>query len=485
MHRAQPRLQRTPAGNSRQGSWRWLLAGLCALILLLGLLWHNRHGRRAQESMAAQHASPKTIAVPIGTQPASDRRFLPNVTTPASPTAEEIVARKLAQFARSRRAFARALARRHNVQISGDVERFFDAVEAGNWNNIETAFKKINGSDSSAGQSDSRPPGVAQLWPAIIDAYGAAEQVHLWPAQQLLDYGNSVLGALGPGMVYVGGTDNGRWIPELLNDTSGGDRHIIITQNGLAAGDYQDYLRLQYDGQLSNLSDDESQRAFSNYVADAQKRLEHDQQFPNDPKQIRPGEDVRVVDGKVQVGGQVAVMAINELLLQNLIQKNPDLSFAIEESFPLKGTYEDALPLGPLMQLQAATDQNSFTADLAAQSLDYWRGTAAQILSNPDSATSDSVLRSYSHDAVAAANLLASHNFSSDAEAAYGLAAQLWPQNPESVNGLADLLASTGRASEARELLNNFARQYPDQLKALEQTRAATLLLWTAKPPGP
>jgi predicted Zn-dependent protease len=65
------------------------------------------------------------------------------------------------------------------------------------------------------------------------------------------------------------------------------------------------------------------------------------------------------------------------------------------------------------------------------------------------------------------------------------LAAQLWPQNPESVNGLADLLASTGRASEARELLNNFARQYPDQLKALEQTRAATLLLWTAKPPGP
>jgi hypothetical protein len=29
-------------------------------------------------------------------------------------------------------------------------------------------------------------------------------------------------------MVYVGGTDNGRWIPELLNDTNDGERHIIV-----------------------------------------------------------------------------------------------------------------------------------------------------------------------------------------------------------------------------------------------------------------
>ena len=45
-----------------------------------------------------------------------------------------------------------------------------------------------------------------------------------------------VLGSLRPGMVYVGGTDNGRWIPELLNDTSQGERHVILTQNGLADG---------------------------------------------------------------------------------------------------------------------------------------------------------------------------------------------------------------------------------------------------------
>ncbi|MSU36329.1 MAG: hypothetical protein EXS36_14780 [Pedosphaera sp.] len=55
-----------------------------------------------------------------------------------------------------------------------------------------------------------------------MQALGVAEQVHEWPAQKFLDYGNGVLDSLRPGMVYVGGTDNGRWIPELLNDTSEG-----------------------------------------------------------------------------------------------------------------------------------------------------------------------------------------------------------------------------------------------------------------------
>jgi hypothetical protein len=92
-------------------------------------------------------------------------------------------------------------------------------------------------------------------------------------------------------------------------------------------------MGLQYDDRLANLSEEESKRAFADYVADAQKRLEHDQQFPDEPKQIRPGEDVRIVDGKVQVSGQIAVMAINEKLLQALMQKKPDLTFAIQESF--------------------------------------------------------------------------------------------------------------------------------------------------------
>src|SRR3989442_1209240 len=280
-------------------------------------------------------------------------------------SAQLIVAGKLARFGKSRRELVHALARRHGVEVPDAVKLFFDAVESGNWDDIEARLKVINGGDSSAGHAAGRPPGVERLWPAIIDAYGAAEQVHLWPAQKLLEYGNAILESLRPGMVYVGGTDNGRWIPELLNDTSDGERHIVVTQNGLVDGRYLDWLSLLHSDGMATLTSEDSHRVFQEYVADVTKRLQHDQEFPDDPKQVRSGEDIRVTDGHVQVSGMVGVMAINEKLLQALMEKNPDLSFAVQESDPMKGTYADAIPLGPLMELRAQNDQNTFTAERA------------------------------------------------------------------------------------------------------------------------
>jgi len=462
-------------GPHRRSPWPWLLAAGCTLLLLVVLLRPSRPrdgispgeeglgpGQAGNESGLAARKSPRNA------------RLAPEAT------AEEVVARKLSQFARSRRDYMYALARRHNVEVLGDVERFFDAVESGNWEAIEAAFKKINGGDGSAGHSKDRPPEVTKLWPAIIDAYGAAEQVHNWPAQKLLDYGNEILGSLRPGMVYIGGTDNGRWIPELLNDTSDGERHVIVTQNGLADGTYLDYLRLQYDDRLKTLSNEDSQRAFQEYLSDAQKRFEHDRQFPDEPKQLRPGEDIQMVDNRVQVSGAVAVMAINEKLLEMLMQKNPDLSFALQESFPLRGTYEDALPLGPLMELSARDEQNTFTASHATQYLDYWREAAQRVLFDAEGAGSEAALKSYSHDTVSAANLLAAHNFSAEAEQAYRLATQLWPENPESVGGLADLLAASGRQSEAQRILEDFNRQYPGRRKDLERVSSTFTLIGAA-----
>ena len=473
-----PNLPKPPANGF---GWRWSLAVLFGLMLLAVLLQLRRHPSPAPGR--PDTLSSRLPSEPLQAKRRSDQQFNPSSRLP-NPTPEQIVAAKLAQFARSRREFAYALARKHDLEVPGDVESFFAAVESGQWDWIEATFKKINGGDSSAGHAE-RPPGVARLWPAILDAYGVAEQVHLWPAQQLLDYGNSVLGALVPGMVYVGGTDNGRWIPELLNDTSEGEQHVVVTQNALADGTYLDYLQLQYAGRLNNLSEEDSQRAFQDYTADAQKRLQHDQQFPDEPKQVLPGEDIRLVDGRVEVSGQVAVMAINERLLQTLMRNNPEVSFALQESFPLKTTYADALPLGPLMELGAQDAQNAFTADRATQSLDYWRNMTQQVLSDPQAAGSDSALKSYSHDVDAAANLLAAHNFPAQAEEAYRLGIQLWPASPEAVGRLADLLAATGRQDEARQLLADFTQNYPTAQKDLERISAAVRFLWTARTPGP
>lgn len=399
--------------------------------------------------------------------------MLRSSNTEAIPSAEEIVAGKVRQFGRNRRELVRAIARRSHKTVPPEVEKFFDAVEAGQWDEINGQWHVLAQHSSQYDYSTEHWEQLDPFWPSVLDAYGVAEQAHLWPAQQLLDYGNAILDSLKPGMVYVGGTDNGRWIPELLNETSDDEQHMIVTQNALADSRYLDFVNTLYNDRMATLTSDDSQAAFQTYIAEAQKRFEHDQQFPDEPKQLRPGEDLKMVDGKLQASGQVAVMSINEILLQTLMQKNPDISFAIQESFPFKGTYPNAVPLGPLMQLNSA---NSLTADQAAQSVQYWETAAQQVLTDPAAANSDPAIRSYSHDANAAAHLLAAHNFTAEAEQAYGVAQQLCPYNPEPVSGLADLLAQNGQQDQARQLLQDFARRYPDQQKFLEGGNAWRLL---------
>jgi len=458
----------------------------CALLVLIGILrWpHQEDSPSSAGSTTTNAARSREIGGNRATAQTRTSVHRSGSAPAPTPTAKEVVAGKVSQFCKCRRAPVRGIARRSQKEVPAEVERFFDAVESGHWEDIKAHWDALA---KKSGQYDhsEHAPELDPFWPAVLDAYGVAEQAHLWPAQKLLDYGQAILDSLRPGMVYVGGTDNGRWIPELLNETSGGEHHVIVTQNALADGRYLDFVSELYGEHLATLTQEDSQRAFQEYMADAQERLQHDQQFPDEPKQVRLGEDIRVTDGKVQVSGQVAVMAINERLLGMLMDKNPERSFALQESFPLKGTYADALPLGPLMELRAQDGDNTFNAERAEQSLDYWRNAAQQILLDPEAAGSPDTLKSYSHDTVAAANLLGAHDFTAEAEEAYRLAAQLWPENPESVLGLAGLFARSGRENEARQLVEEFTRQHPGLAKDFERMSALFHVTSPAQPGKP
>jgi hypothetical protein len=479
-HSSGPREKRLSDDSNRAG-FTWLPYLTCSLLIVGFLIFRHRHNPGSQETEAPRKSASADPSVRADDNDSPGQfRSRGRRARAEERTAEEIISSKVAQFGNERRELGRAIAQRSQKEIPPEVEKFFDAIQSGVWEDITNQWYELSIHSSQYNYSTNHWEQLDPFWPSVLDAYGVAEQAHLWPAQKLLDYGNAINGALRPGMVYVGGTDNGRWIPELLNDTSDGEQHVVVTQNALADGRYLDFVKELYGDRMSTLSQDESQRAFADYMSDAQKRLEHDQQFPDEPKQVLPGEDIKVVDGKVQVSGQTAVMAINERLLQMLMQKNPEMSFAIEESFPLRGTYADALPLGPLMELNARNDQNPFTADRATQSVDYWRNATQQILSDYDATSSEAALRSYSHDASAAANLLAAHDFNSQAEETYRLATQLWPGNPECVGGLANLLAANGRGTEAQQLLDNFSKKYPDQTDTLKKITGGMTIVGTS-----
>ncbi len=114
-------------------------------------------------------------------------------------------------------------------------------------------------------------------------------------------------------------------------------------------------------------SPEDSQQCFQDYLQEAQRRLdhdmrlEHDLRLPNEPKQLRPGEDpnreikpgedVHVVDNRVQVSGQVAVMSINGLLTKVIFDHNPTNEFFVEESFPLDWMYPYLTPFGVIMKI--------------------------------------------------------------------------------------------------------------------------------------
>src|SRR6185503_8037157 len=105
------------------------------------------------------------------------------------------------------------------------------------------------------------------------------------------------------------------------------------------------------DREMITASNEDSQRCFQEYLGDAQRRLDHDRRYPNEPKQIKPGEDVRIIDNRVQVSGQVAVMAINALLTRVIFDANPDHEFFVEESFPLEWMYPYLSPFGIIMKI--------------------------------------------------------------------------------------------------------------------------------------
>jgi len=155
-------------------------------------------------------------------------------------------------------------------------------------------------------------------------------------------------------------------------------------------------------------------------------------------------------------------MAINEQLLQTLLQKNPDLSFALTESFPLQSFYGEATTLGPITELRATDGVSALTPERAAQSLDYWRSATQHLLADPEAAASSTARDAYAKLILGQAGLFEDRKLSAAAEQAYQFATSLSPGNPEAVFRYVNLLTQQQRYDEARQLVQTAATAAPD-----------------------
>ena len=86
---------------------------------------------------------------------------------------------------------------------------------------------------------------------------------------------------------------------------------------------------------------EEGDQSRAEYYNDAARRLAHDNRFPNEPRQIKPGEGVQMTEGgKLAVSGQISVMAINGLLTKH----GPGLDESISNA--LRNHHEAQSPAG-------------------------------------------------------------------------------------------------------------------------------------------
>jgi hypothetical protein len=439
--------QRAVNGSAGNIRGLWLLAAGCLLLVLAVWLWKARN----QTSEISQSAAVESAeANPQHGQraPARDR------ATPShggsvggwnAPSPDLIVTGKVAQFTRSRRAIVHDLAQHFNVAVPDEAELYLMAAEAGNWEEADAIFEAME----KRQRSESASADLGVIWPAIQEVRGVAEIARSWPAGALLDYGKELLSSLGPEMVYVSGTDPGRFIPLLLEETSGGEPRAMVSLNQLADREYLQYVGFLHGDRMNTLSGPDSVEIFSSYMSDAQLRLQR--------QQLQPGEDVRQEGESIQISGQTAVMTLNGMLLQDLRKKNPEASFALEEGFALESLYRGAVPLGPILELRFGEKDTGLNSDHVAQSLSYWQQTSQRLVSSHEASSTPELRRAYAQMATAQANLLAHHSLRAEAEQVYRLAYELAPGYEAPARKLAELLSRTGRAEEARQLLDRIA----------------------------
>jgi tetratricopeptide (TPR) repeat protein len=176
-------------------------------------------------------------------------------------------------------------------------------------------------------------------------------------------------------------------IQEAAGDASLTPNNIIRLNRRMLEEAYPDAIVKSLGGvypdtEIITPSPDDSAACFNEYLYDAHRRLQHDAQFPNEPRMLKPGEDVHQDDaGHVQVSGQVAVMSINGLLTKVIFDKNPHHEFYVEESFPLDWMYPYLEPFGVIMKIDRHPIQE-LSQDVIDKDHAFWSEYSRRTIGN-------------------------------------------------------------------------------------------------------
>src|SRR5437867_2776721 len=228
-------------------------------------------------------------------------------TTEAWSLERSDVASQLQRFVAEKEAQSIAGAKAEGKEMLPEYKSMFAAAGKGDWLSISNIWEELR---TRAPQYEGSGPKDMQLhgtaWSTVLETWGAFGNI-VMGGENLVAFGKDAVESIPSGSIYFGGTDPGRCVITALQKSHvNGDPFFTLTQNALADGSYLQYLRGLYGRKLYVPTDEDSKQCFNEYISAAHRRLQE--------KKLKPGEDLKEVDGKAHVSGQVAVMAINALL---------------------------------------------------------------------------------------------------------------------------------------------------------------------------
>jgi hypothetical protein len=210
------------------------------------------------------------------------------------------------------------------------------------------------------------------LWEPLVEVQLVLESQLHGGGESAADIGKDIARSIPEGGIFFGGNRPGRGLAAAYAiPTNGECPFMILSQNAFADKRHLTYLRFAYGTKAYMPTDQDSQTCLERYLEDARRRCLHDIEFPGEPRQLKPGEEVKIVEGKAQVAGHVAVMTINGLIAKTVFDRNPDREFYVMESFPLDWMFPHLSPHGLILRLNREPVA-TLTPDMVERDRSYW-----------------------------------------------------------------------------------------------------------------
>ena len=254
-------------------------------------------------------------------------------------------------------------------------------------------------------------------------------------------FGHDMLKDLPRASVVFGGTDPGRFVPTYMIFGESGqapslkrdpdfDRRdlYIITQNGVGEPLYRKYIADHYGKDRPPATG-----AFEDWLGRRNT-------YPHEPLELPTEEEIQsAAEAEIQKEGDSLrndSTFLHSLVTRLICEKNRDKhDFFVEESFPLKWSYDHAIPRGLIYQI-AKEPLKELPPDVVKRDMEFWRDYTARLLANPDYSKDYDAQRSFSKLRSTTGDLYKHRKMETEAVIAYRQALLLWPCNPDAINAL-------------------------------------------------